>query len=85
MTYFTITFEISTTMNHVKKCESSYWPNRIKWVQQSDLKAMLELKDDPEVLNSALSAFKNKYEDAGGSADETELVATLIAEATKEY
>ena len=42
-------------------------------------------KDDPEVLNCALSAIKNKYDDAGVFVDETDLLTTLIAAVPKEH
>ena len=61
----------------------------------SDLTTMLDLKvelskirmkgkDDHEVLSSAFSVMKIKYEDAEDSVDETELVA-VIAAVPKDY
>ena len=42
-------------------------------------------KDNPEVLNSALNAIKNKYSDHGVSVDGTELAAALIVAVPKDY
>ena len=51
MAYITMVFEIITAMNHMNKCKSALWSNRLaekligelmKWAQPSDLTALLE-------------------------------------------
>ena len=52
MAYIPMAFEMNIIMNHVNKCKPDDWPNWVvvklsgelrKWVQPSDLTAMLEL------------------------------------------
>ena len=45
----------------------------------------MKRKNDPEVLRSALSAIRNKYEYTGVSVDDKELATALITAAPKEF
>ena len=45
----------------------------------------MKRKNNAEVLRSALSAIKNKYDDAGDSVNETKYEGALIAASFKVY
>ena len=64
-----------------------------KWAKPSDLTAISKLKaelsnvrtkKDSEVLSIAYSVIKHKYEDVGISVDKIEVMAELIAAASKD-